>query len=187
MTLMQEILIDALVSGVALPLLVAIVAVGAIRYGLVDSIGRPLAAGAIAIGMLASITAMDSWPPFPPVSATQKLVYLVLFGVVLGSLMDLVGKPATFQRLAAVLWPTIVVGGIGWRQIAALDPVAIVTLALIDIAGIVVLWRLYEEPGPAPNAPVAIIAASIGAAIIAFINAPETFATRSASTRLPLG
>ncbi len=167
--MIQEIVIDALVSGVVLPLLVAIVAVGAIRYGLVDSIGRPLAAGAIAVGMLVSITAMDSWPPFPPVSASQKLVYLVLFGVILGTLMDLVGKPPAFQRLSALLWPTVVVGWIGWRQIAALDPVALATLAVIDIAGMVLLWRLYEEPGPSANAPVALIAASIGAAIIAFI------------------
>ncbi len=171
-TVIQEIVIDALLSGVVLPLFVAIVAVGAIRFGLVESIGQRLAAGAIAIGMLASIAAMAAWPPFPPISASQKLGYLVLLGVVLGTLLDLVGKPAGFPRfrlLSILLWPTIVVGWIGWRQIAALDPVAMVQLALIDLAGIVLLWRLYDEPGPAPNAPVALIAASVGAAIIALI------------------
>lgn len=167
--MIQAIVIDALVNGVVVPLVVAIVAVGAIRFGLVESIGQRLAAGAIAIAMLAGITAMASWPPFPPISASQKLVYLVLFGAVLGTFMDFVGKPGRFQLLSILLWPTIVVGWIGWRQIAALDPVAMVSLGLIDLAGIVLLWRLYDEPGPAPNAPVALIAASVGAAIIAFI------------------
>ena len=166
---MQEIVIDALIGGVVVPLFVAIALVGAIRFGLADPIGRSLAAGAIAVGLLAGFAAMESWPPFPPVSASQKLVYLVLFGVVLGTLLDFIENPSAFRRISILLWPTIVVGWIGWRQIAALDAAAIVSLALIDLAGIVVLWRLYDEPGPAPNAPVAIISASIGAAIVALI------------------
>ena len=168
-TVMQQIVIDALIGGIVVPLFVAIALVGAIRFGLADPIGRSLAAGAIAVGLLAGFAAMESWPPFPPVSASQKLVYLVSFGVVLGTLLDFIGNPAAFRRISILLWPTIVVGWIGWRQIAALDAAAIVSLALIDLAGIVVLWRLYDEPGPAPNAPVAIISASIGAAIVALI------------------
>ena len=166
---MEEIVIDALIRGVVLPLLVAIVAVGVIRFGLAELNSKVLTAGAIAIGMLVSTTAMDSWPSFPPLSASQKLIYLVLFGVILGLIIDLIGSPANLRRLSALLWPTVVVGWIGWRQLTALDPVAIVNLTLIDIAGIAVLWRLYDEPGPAPNAPVALISAAFGAAIIAFI------------------
>lgn len=166
---MQEIVIETLVRGVVLPLLVTVVAVGVIRFGLGDSIGKPLAAGAIAIGTMASIMAMDSWPSFPPISASQKFVYLVLFGLILGALIDLVGSVARFRRLLTVLWSTAVVGWIGWRQLAALDPGSIISLALIDIAGIAVLWRLHDEPGPAPTVPVALIAACIGAAAIAFI------------------
>ncbi len=166
---MQEIIIDALVNGVVLPFFVAFAIVGAIRYGLVVSISQKLAVSAIAVAVLVSIVAIDSWPPFPPISASQKLVYLILFGFISGTVLDFIGKPTTFQRLSILLWPIIIVGWIGWRQLIALDPVAITSLALIGLTGCVVLWRLYEEPGPVPNAPVAIIAASIGAAIIAFI------------------
>jgi len=175
---MQEIVIEALLKGVLVPLVVAFMAAGVIRFGLNGRFGKNLAAAAIAVGVLTGAAALNGWPSLPPIAASQKTVYLVLFGAVLGALMDLLARPAFLRRASILIWPPVIVGWIGWRQLTSLDPAALLGLALIAIAGMAIFRLLYDDggsggaaaaPGPAaPVAPVALIAASIGAAAVAF-------------------
>lgn len=166
---MQDIIIEAVQMGVILPLVISLVAVGVIRFSLGGLIGKDFAVSAIAIGTMAGIIAMDSWPSFPPISATQKFPYLVLFGLIVGVVIDQLGRHVKIQHLLISLWSIVVVCWIGWRQLIAMDPVSIINLALIAIMGVAVLWHLHEEPGTAPTVPVSLIVACIGAAVIAFI------------------
>ena len=177
---MQEIVIEALLKGVLVPLVVAFMAVGVIRFGLNGRAGKNLAAVAIAAGVLTGAAAMNGWPSFPPIAASQKTVYLVLFGAILGALVDILARPVLFRRASILVWPLVIVGWIGWRQLTSLDPAALLGLALVALAGIALFWLLYDDSGPggaaaaplspvATVAPVALIAASIGAAIVAFL------------------
>jgi hypothetical protein len=169
---MQEIVIEALLKGVLVPLVVAFMAAGVIRFGLNGRFGKNLAAAAIAVGVLTGAAALNGWPSLPPIAASQKTVYLVLFGAVLGALMDLLARPAFLRRASILIWPPVIVGWIGWRQLTSLDPAALLGLALIAIAGMAIFRLLYDDGGSggaaAPVAPVALIAASIGAAAVAF-------------------
>lgn len=175
---MQEIVVEALLKGVLVPLVVAFMAVGVIRFGLNGRAGKNLAAAAIATGVLAGAAALNGWPPFPPIAASQKTVYLVLFGAVVGAVIDLSARPALLRRASILVWPLAIVGWIGWRQLVSMDPVALFGLAAIAIAGMVIFWLLYDDslpdaPAP-PIAPVSLIAASIGAAIVAFLGQTAT-------------
>ena len=170
---MQEIVIEALLKGVFVPLVVAFMAVGVIRFGLGERAGKKLAAAAIAAGVLTGAVAMNGWPSFPPIAASQKTVYLVLFGAVLGAGIDLLARPAFLLRASILVWPLVIVGWIGWRQLASMDPAVLFELAVIAISSMVIFWLLFDDsvpdaPAP-PIAPVALVAASIGATIVAFL------------------
>lgn len=147
----------------------AIAVTGILRFALGADVGRAVAAGAIAIAFLASFAAVQSWPDFPPRSSGQKLPYIVLFGVVIGLALDAL-RAETFRAIAVVVWPAVIVGWIGWRQLTGLGAADLATLAVVFAAGVIILHRLHAHREGPPFAAVTILAASVGTAAIAFMS-----------------
>ncbi len=173
---MEEIINEALIWGVGLPLATAIIFTGAIRFLFGSDRGKIFASSAIAIGFLVTFTALRGWPEFPPVGSTGKLAYLVLAGAVGGVLADFMRTPRRLQRIIAVLWPGVIVCWIAWRQVQSPTLALVVTIAILWILGAAIFWRLFEEDGPTPHATVTFLAATVGAAAIAFIGSAASTA-----------
>lgn len=167
---MEEILSEALLLGVALPLGVALVLAGGIRFGFGRTTGALLASAAIAGAFVIAFSAVQGWPGFPPRSGTQKVLYVVLVGLVFGVLIDLV-RGQILTRILAFLWPAGIIAWIGWRQLMSLDPISLITIALLYVASVVVMLGLQKPTGPTSNGPVMLLAASVGAGVITFVGA----------------
>lgn len=172
---MEEIILQTLIRGVGLPLAAAIAITGILRFALGADVGRAVAGGAIAIAFLASFAAVQSWPDFPPRSSGQKLPYIVLFGVVTGLALDAL-RAETFRAAAVVVWPAVIVGWIGWRQLTGLGAADLATLAVVFAAGVIILHRLHAHREGPPFAAVTILAASVGTAAIAFMGGAASIA-----------
>ncbi len=165
---MEEVIVQTLIWGVGLPLVTAIAVTGILRFTLGAEIGRAVAGGAVAIAFLVSFAAVQSWPDFPPRSSGQKLPYIVLFGVVIGLVLDAL-RAERFRAAVVVVWPAVIVGWIGWRRLTGLDAADLATLAVVFAAGVIILHRLHAHREGPPFTAVTVLAASVGTAAIAFI------------------
>lgn len=172
---MEEIILQTLIRGVGLPLAAAIAVTGILRFALGADVGRAVAGGAIATAFLVSFAAVQSWPDFPPRSSGQKLPYIVLFGVVIGLALDAL-RAESFRAAAVVVWPAVIVGWIGWRQLTGLGAADLATLAVVFAAGVIILHRLHAHREGPPFAAVTILAASVGTAAIAFMGGAASIA-----------
>lgn len=173
---MEELLTEFVLKGIAFPLAAALVLTGVFRFAFGGARGPALAGAAIGAGFLGAFWLLKSWPPFPPAAATQKIAYLALGGVLLGAVLEGLRAGATLGRLVAVLWPAAIVAWLAWRGISAGRPEALVTAAILWLAGAFVLERLNGAGASGAKSAVMLLAASIGASGVAFIGASASLA-----------
>jgi hypothetical protein len=173
---MEDLITEFFLRGVAFPLLAALVLAGVIHFALPGTKGPRLAGASIGLAFLLAFGLVAGWPPLPPLSATQKLPYLVLAGLVVGGGLDFVAAGRFVGRAAALLWPALIVGWLGWRQAAGGGPQPTATIVLLWLGGAFVLFLLDEarEGGAKPHA--ALLVASIGASLIAFLGSAASSA-----------
>jgi len=168
---MDELVSEFLINGIGFALLSSVVLCGLIRFGLGNGIGVKLAGAAVALAFIATYVNLLGWPSFPPSSATQKVVFLVPLGLIIGLTLDVLNKQH-LNRLTLIFFPAVVVGWIGWRQITAFNIDEMLIMAGLWLAGSIVFFRLktVSEMHTAFGA-VLVLAASVGAAIVSFIGA----------------
>ena len=168
---MDDLITEVLINGVAIPIGVAVLFTTFFSWCLGPVPGGRIASAAIGVAFLAGYAALFTWPDFPPVSSGQKLVFIVLAGVVIGAVIDLMKSPPLFKYLAIILWPAIIIGWLGWRQITNLTFETSVTLGLLFVAAVYILDRLASCGSRPSHASVVLMTAAIGASFIAFIGA----------------
>ncbi len=168
---MDDLVTEVLINGVAIPIGVAVLFATFFSWCLGPVPGGRIASAAIGVAFLAGYSALFTWPDFPPVSSGQKLVFIVLAGVVVGAVIDLIKSPALLKYLAIILWPAAIIGWLGWRQITNLTFETGVTLGLLFVAAVFMLDRLANWGTRPSHASVVLLVASIGASFIAFIGA----------------
>jgi hypothetical protein len=167
---------NPMVTTAALPLLLGIV---------MALLVRPVPAKAPAIATLICGAAVlflyrdtVGAPVFPPIAASQKLVYLAFAGIVAGLLpaRTLIGSKAGLLAAVAIV---IAFAWLGWRRIAAgpLDVRMMAALAagLLMAAGVAALMAMWTEPSPSVErpflVPAAVLAMSLAGAIISVLGA----------------
>jgi len=172
---MEETVFEYLIQGIGVAVLLSVVLCGAIRFGVGYYSGPAMAGLAIGLAFLGAYINLLDWPPWPPVSASQKVGYLVLAGLAVGGLLDGLKslKPIRINRFALVVLPGLIVGWIGWRQITSFSVEGQLTLAVLWLAGGFIFVRLqaaaqYHNTGVAV---VLVLAASVGISVIAFTGA----------------
>tara|TARA_B100000315_G_scaffold260478_1_gene322233 strand:- start:2260 stop:3114 length:855 start_codon:yes stop_codon:yes gene_type:complete len=168
---LDDLVTEVLINGVAIPIGVAVLFATFFSWCLGPVPGGRIASAAIGVAFLAGYSALFTWPDFPPVSSGQKLVFIVLAGVVVGAVIDLIKSPALLKYLAIILWPAAIIGWLGWRQITNLTFETGVTLGLLFVAAVFMLDRLANWGTRPSHASVVLLVASIGASFIAFIGA----------------
>ena len=113
------------IEACLLPLLLAFGLSGAIRLGTGPEHGR-LAAIGMGIAVLISATVILDRALWPPRSGLVKLPYVLLGGLALGVMFDAKPNRVRVPMLLASLWMALVLGWLGWPQLARaatfLDP-----------------------------------------------------------------
>ena len=153
-----------------IPLLTALVLVGLIR--LIGGPGRgPALAGlGLALAVLASYWATFWFPSFPPVGATNKLFYIVLFATIAGFAADLIAREGWAGRAVALLAGPFAALWIGlekgldapWPGGGAVLVVVVVTAA----AG----WRYHAQAQRSSELGASILVLCLAMAACAFMS-----------------
>lgn len=152
------------VLAALLPLLIS-----GILTGLLGRLFGVRAAGcAIALAFIVAQVSILGWPPLPPRSSVQKLGYIALLGLLLGILLDFVVARAPL-RAVAPLWSAAIVVWLGWQQLLGFQPLDLVRLALVWLAGVFVFDRLLVLRTTDIVAPTMLLVAGIGVSAIAWI------------------
>ncbi len=178
---MEELLTEFILRGVALPLVVSLVLTGVIHFALPGRRGLRMAGAAMGLAFLLSYGLIFGWSPFPPVSSAQRLPYLVLCGLLLGAWLDYIGAGRGLMRLAALIWPALIIGWLSWRQLSSGGLDVIITAALLWLAGafILILQDVAGQSGAGEGGAkphTALLIGTIGASGIAFLGSAATAA-----------
>ena len=164
---MSEFFANPLVQSVLVPVVGGFLLTAAIRIANGASKGPLVAGASVALGFLIGYGLVVGLPPLPPVSAQQKLAYVVAAGLVLGFLLDFFRRPPLYREVlyivgtaAALYWmaqPRIA-GGNAWTY-----------LALIALwLGVLILGHRLERSRSAGIEPaIKLLVAALGLGVIA--------------------
>jgi hypothetical protein len=166
---------NPMVTTAALPLLLGIVLALLVKF-------VPARASAIAILIWGAVVLFLYWdtvgaPVFPPIAASQKLIYLAFAGIVVGPVFGrLTDRRAGILAAAAIV---VAFAWLGWRRIAAgpADPqmMAALITGLLTAAGAAILMAARTEPSPPAErpflVPAAVLAMSLAGAIVSVLGA----------------
>lgn len=167
---MPDTALDALIASAAVPLLVALVLTGVLRFAFGARLGPMLAGGAIALAFIAGYLLRLGMPDFPPDAAIQKLVFIAALGFVIGFFLDIFQGIERYRLSMILVWPALVVAWIGWREMLNYTGEIGVTMAVSWAFGAFIIIRLTGQPEEGKSAPAfMLLFAAIGVGILAFI------------------
>ena len=184
---MEEILSEYLGRGIALPIIVAFVGTGFMRYCLGQAWGNRATSSAVFIAFLVGYTLIFTWPGFPPISSMQKLAFIVLFGGVIGFVLDIFGNPKVFRSAVLVITPVLITGWLGWRQLNSFEPTDLVTLAVMAAIGIIIFYNLASTNGEHSSPTIMALVAAVGASGVALLGASGSIAQQFGIMAAALG
>ncbi|MBP2293803.1 hypothetical protein [Azospirillum rugosum] len=152
---MSDLLHDPFVQSSILPLLLSVVAVGALHR---LAPGRLLAVAGIGVTFLAVFALVVGVPALPPPSSMGKLFWSVAGGFVLGVVADAVGVRGRAGSALAAAW---LAASLVWIALPALDtPAAFATLLVLLLVGAcVVFGRVDANDGRNAVASAAVLLA----------------------------
>jgi hypothetical protein len=125
--------------------------------------------------------AIFGWPPLPPRSSLQKIVYVALIGLVIGIALDALNARQR-TRLVALVWPGVVVAWIGWQQLIGLNALDLARLAVLWVAGAFIFDRLFALRDTDIAAPTLVLVAGLGVSLVAFLGAAASLSQLAAAT-----
>jgi hypothetical protein len=184
-------LADPPIQSIVIPLSIAGVLSGMLGFGFRKYYGPELASAAIPAGFLASCWATVGWPAFPPVSSNQKIVYVALFGTLIGIMIGALRFDRRLRWFGVAIWPAVIAGWLGLRGLSpetsggfgwtifSPAPTDIITLAVLWFAGVAVLagLRHMQEGSSAPC--IALLIAAVGTSMIALLGSSASLAQLS--------
>ena len=159
---------NPMVTTAALPLLLGIV---------LALLVKPFPSKAVATLICGAAVLFLYWdtvgaPVFPPIAASQKLIYLAIAGIVAGLLPGRILSGPKAGLLAAVAI-VIAFAWLGWRRIAAgpvdMQMIAALATGLLTAGGAAALMAMRTEPSPSVErpflVPAAVLAMSLAGAL----------------------
>ena len=148
--------------------LLPLLAAGILTGGIGGMIGVRAAGCAIALAFVIAHLSILGWPPLPPRSSLQKLVYIALIGLLLGVVLDLLIDRVPVRPVALV-WPGVILAWLGWQQLLGFEVLDLARLVLLWFAGAFVFDRLLSLRAAEIVAPTMVLVAGIGMSAIAMI------------------
>lgn len=149
-------------------------------------IGVRSAGSAIALAFVIAHLSILGWPPLPPGSSLQKIVYIALIGLFLGVVLDFLIDRAPI-RPVALIWPGVIIAWLGWQQLLGLEVLDLARLALVWFAGAFVFDRLLALRTANIVAPTMVLVAGIGMSAIALIGNAASLSQLAAAVAAATG
>lgn len=176
---MDQWLVDPIIQSVIAPVVVAFLATGILAFVLGRTVGARIAAAAVPVGFLVSYWITVGWPPFPPVSSSQKIIYVVVFGAGVGALFDLVGRRDAIARIGTVVWPVLIVGWLGWRELTSPSLLGVATMVALCLGGIAIFAGLHTSRGGQSAPTITLLVGALGASLVALIGSSASISQLS--------
>ncbi len=161
-SVMSDLMSDPFVQSSVLPLLLGLLAVGALRL-IGGRVGRLWASGGIALAFLALFILVIGLPAFPPPSSMGKLFWSVAAGLLLGLAADALSLRGRAASALVGGWLLLALVWIAWPGLDSTR--AFVTLAVLAAVG---LWASFADSlsgadkTTAPAAVLLALALSVG-------------------------
>lgn len=181
-----QILEDPFVLSAVLAALLPLVTAGILTGGIGGTIGVRAAGCAIALAFVIAHLSILGWPPLPPGSSLQKIVYIALIGLLLGVVLDFFADLAPI-RPAALIWPGAILVWLGWQQLLSLEALSLARLALVWLAGAFVFDRLLALRTANIVAPTMVLVAGLGMSAIAMIGTAASLSQLAAAVAAATG
>lgn len=161
---------NSYVQTFAVPLVVATLSVGLLRYLMGPWMGVLLGSLGIAFGFLASLLLAQGLPGWPPSNALAMLPYIIMAGMVTGALVDEADNPIALVRPLYIGLPMVIIFWLGVTFYSAFGSISgTIPYALLMIMGIILLQRLHEDRDHGIASPVALLAAFAGLAVVGLV------------------
>ena len=177
---LDDLVSEVLLYGIAIPILIGIAVTLALRGCLGATFGKRLAGLSVGVAFLIGYILLFGWADFPARSSGQKVVYLVLAGLVAGTVLDLIDRKQMGGFILKFVWPAAIIAWLGWPQLGNLNAESTLTFGLLYLGAVIVFDRLNTPGERHSNLSVALMTAAIGASFIAFIGASGSLSQKFA-------
>ncbi len=191
--MIDALLRDPLFNTAGLPAIVAFLTAGFFRLAGGPNRGTTMAGIGIAFGMLAAYLLIQGAPPFPPISSSQKLPYLIVGGLALAAVAQAAPKRIWVAYGAIVIAVLATVFWFGLPRVKSLDTLWALDRNLLflsagcAIAGLLVLYRLYRQRQFGGDASVLLGVAAVALAPIALFSNSASYAQMSGALAAAIG
>jgi hypothetical protein len=178
---------DPLVQSVLIPVLGGFLLTGAIRFANGPSKGPQVAGAAVALGFLIGYGLVLNLPPLPPVSAQQKLAYVVAAGLVLGFLLDFLRRPPFWRELIYVAGTAGALYWIAEPRIASGGAWTLLGLVALWLAALVLGYRLEKGRAAVLTPCTQLLVAALGLGAVALFGRSASLAQLAFGLATALG
>ena len=166
--------------------LLPLLAAGILTGGIGGMIGVRAAGCAIALAFVIAHLSILGWPPLPPRSSLQKIVYIALIGLLLGIVLDYLIDRVPIKPVA-LIWPGVILVWLGWQQLLGLELFDLARLVLLWFAGAFVFDRLLALRAAEITAPTMVLVAGLGMSAIAMIGNAASLSQLAAASAAATG
>ncbi|MGD9537036.1 MAG: hypothetical protein AB7P52_04700 [Alphaproteobacteria bacterium] len=177
---------NPLVQSVLIPVLGGFLLTGAIRFANGPSRGPLVAGASVALGFLIGYGLILNLPPLPPVSANQKLAYVVAAGLVLGFLLDFLRRPPFWRELVYVAGTAAALYWIA-KPPSGADAWTLLGLIALWLAVLILGYRLEKGRAAVLVPCVQLLIAALGLGVIALFGRSASLAQLSFGLATALG
>jgi len=170
-----------------LPLAVAFVLTGVLRFAFSPARGAQVACAGVGFGFLVGYLATLGLPAWPLAGALQKLALIAAAGLVVGLVLDVMRAGVASVRVLGVLG---LIGALAWvfeTQVRQAEPSGLIEPALIAAGGALVLWRLAGRRDEGVPPAVTVIVAALGLAGVALVSASLSIAQLAGALAAAIG
>lgn len=181
-----RILEDPIVLSAVLAALLPLLTAGILTGCIGGMIGVRSAGSAIALAFVIAHLSILGWPPLPPGSSLQKIVYIALIGLFLGVALDFLIDRAPIKPVA-LIWPGVIIAWLGWQQLLGLEVLDLARLVLVWFAGGFIFDRLLAFRTAEIIAPTMVLVAGIGMSAIAMIGTAASLSQLAAAVAAATG
>jgi hypothetical protein len=181
-----QILDDPFVLSAVLAALLPLLAAGILTGGIGGTIGIRAAGCSIALAFVIAHLSILGWPPLPPRSSLQKIVYIALIGLLLGVVLDFLIDRVPIRPVALV-WPGVILAWLGWQQLLGFEVLDLARLVLLWFAGAFVFDRLLAFRAVEIIAPTMVLVAGLGMSAIAMIGNAASLSQLAAAVAAATG
>lgn len=168
-------LTDPLIATLAVPVLVTVAVAVLLRLIGGAGLGARIASFGIAVGLIVSVAILPGLSPTPPVTATEKLIWLAGAGGLLGVLIEMVTSTRLISGIAAFFWPFLAVVWISGIDVGAIvsgetasHPFPYRVFEVSAVAGLLTA-RLHQIGEVELDAPISAAVIALGLGVLAWV------------------